>query len=436
MKILLLNPRDLTYKPRGGAFARSVSYPAITLTTLAALVPEELGAEVRILDEGVDDSPLDLDVDVLGISVVTANAKRAYRIADEARARGVHVVLGGYHPSCCPEEAARHADTVIRGYADDAWPRLLRDLAAGGAKGPYAGADAPSLVGRRWPRRELLKAGAYMKVAAVMATRGCPNRCRFCAVSGFSGGATSRREPGDVIDEIRALGSRTVLFLDPNFHADPEYSLELMEGLAKLRVRWGCLSTVDVGERPELLTAMERSGCIGALVGFESVCQASLDGVGKRRNDVGRYAEAVRGYRDHGLAVFGCFVFGFEQDEPTIFDETVDFAERARIDLLRFAVLTPFPGTPTYEAFDRAGRILERDTDLYDFQHVVFRPARMSPEALQHGLRHAWKRAYSPGRLLARVARSRASPLLALTANLAFSRYYRTLLSVGTGPGS
>jgi radical SAM superfamily enzyme YgiQ (UPF0313 family) len=236
-----------------------------------------------------------------------------------------------------------------------------------------------------------------------------------------------------VIDEIRSLGSRTVLFLDPNFHADPGYSLELMEGLAKLRVRWGCLSTVDVGERPELLSAMERSGCLGALVGFESVCQDSLDGVGKRRNDVRRYGEAVRGYRDHGLAVFGCFVFGFEQDEETIFDETVDFAERARIDLLRFAVLTPFPGTPTYEAFDRAGRILERDTDLYDFQHVVFRPARMSPEALQNGLRHAWKRAYSPGRLLARVARSRANPLLALTTNLGFSRYYRTLLSVKAG---
>jgi len=253
-------------------------------------------------------------------------------------------------------------------------------------------------------------------------------------VSGFSHGATSRREPGDVLDEIRALGAPTVLFLDPNFHADPEYSLELMEGLAKLRVRWGCLSTVEAGERPDLLAAMARSGCMGALVGFESVCQASLDGVAKRRNDVRRYAAAARGFRDHGLAVFGCFIFGFDQDEPTIFDETVDFAEQARIDLVRFAVLTPFPGTPTFEALDRDGRIIERNYDLYDFQHVVFRPARMSPETLQHGLRHAWKRAYSPGRLLRRVARSRAKPWLALTANLAFTRYYRTLLSVRPSP--
>ncbi len=430
MRILLLNPRDLTYKPRDGAFARSVSYPAITLTTLAALVPKELGADVRILDEGVDETPLDLDVDVLGITVVTATAKRAYRIADEARARGVHVVLGGYHPTSCPEEAALHADTVVRGYADDAWPRLLRDLAAGGPRGPYAGADAPSLDGRPWPRRDLLKPGAYMKVAAVMATRGCRNACRFCAVSGFSNGATSRRDVRDVVAELRSLRARTVLFLDPNFHADPEYSLALMDELAKLRIRWGCLSTVETGERPDLLAAMQRSGCMGALVGFESVCQASLDGVAKRRNDVRRYAEAVRGYRDHGLAVFGCFIFGFDADEPTIFEETVEFADQARIDLVRFAVLTPFPGTPMFEALDQAGRIVERDYDLYDFQHVVFRPARMSPEELQNGLRRAWRSAYSPGRLLKRVARSRASPWLALTANLAFTRYYKTLLSV------
>jgi radical SAM superfamily enzyme YgiQ (UPF0313 family) len=276
-----------------------------------------------------------------------------------------------------------------------------------------------------------------MNVAAVMATRGCRNACRFCAVSGFSNGATSRRDPRDVVAEIRALRARTVLFLDPNFHADPEYSLELMDNLAKLRIRWGCLSTVEVGERPELLAAMRRSGCMGALVGFESVCQASLDGVAKRRNDVRRYAEAVRGYREHGLAVFGCFVFGFDADGPGIFEETVEFADQARIDLVRFAVLTPFPGTPMYEALDEAGRILERDTDLYDFQHVVFRPARMTPEQLQHGLRRAWQRAYSPARLLKRVARSRANPWLALTANLAFTRYYKRLQSVtALAPGA
>ena len=269
-----------------------------------------------------------------------------------------------------------------------------------------------------------------MKVAAVMATRGCRNACRFCAVSGFSNGATSRRDVRDVVAELRSLRARTVLFLDPNFHADPEYSLALMDELAKLRIRWGCLSTVETGERPDLLAAMQRSGCMGALVGFESVCQASLDGVAKRRNDVRRYAEAVRGYRDHGLAVFGCFIFGFDADEPTIFEETVEFADQARIDLVRFAVLTPFPGTPMFEALDQAGRIVERDYDLYDFQHVVFRPARMSPEELQNGLRRAWRSAYSPGRLLKRVARSRASPWLALTANLAFTRYYKTLLSV------
>jgi radical SAM superfamily enzyme YgiQ (UPF0313 family) len=432
MRILLLNPRDLTYKPRGGAFARSVSYPAVTLTTLAALVPGELGAAIRILDEGVDETPVDFGVDVLGITVVTATARRAYAVADEARARGVHVVLGGYHPTACPREAIAHADTVITGYAETAWPQFLRDFAAGRPGALYAGQDAPALSGLPWPRRDLLKRGAYMKVDAVMAARGCPNRCRFCAVSGFSSGAVSRRDPSDVVAEIRALRSRTVLFLDPNFHADPAYSLALMEELKPLGVRWGCLSTVAVGEDPVLLEAMRSSGCIGALVGFESVCQASLDGVAKRHNDVGRYEQSVRGFREHGLAVFGCFVFGFEQDEAAIFDETVEFVDRTGIDLVRFAVLTPFPGTPMFRALDEAGRIVERDTDLYDFQHVVFEPARMSVAQLQNGLRRAWRAAYSPGRILGRVAKSRANRLLTLTANLAFTRYYKRLLSVGS----
>lgn len=431
MKILLLNPRDLTYRPRTGAFARSVSYPAVTLTTLAGLVPPELDAQVRILDEGVDETPIDLDVDVLAISVVTATARRAYALAGAARARGVHVVLGGYHPTNCPAEAAAHADTVITGYADDAWPRFLRDLAAGRARRLYQGAAAVSLVGRPWPRRDLLKPGAYMKVDAVLATRGCPNRCGFCAVSEFSAGRTCRRDPRDVAAEIRALNSRMVLFLDPNFHFDPDYSLALMAEIEKLRVRWGCLATVEVGEQPALLDAMRRSGCIGALVGFESVCQASLDDVSKRHNDVRRYLAAVRGFREHGLAVFGCFVFGFEEDDATIFDRTVDFVVDSEIDLVRFAVLTPFPGTPLFERLEQQGRIIERNYDLYDFQHVVFEPARMSATQLQQGLRRAWQRAYSPGRLARRVARSRAGKLLALTANLAFTRYYRKLLAVG-----
>src|SRR4051812_34585346 len=134
MKIQLLSPAGEIHRNRSGIFKRSLRYAPLTLTTLAALVPEELNAEIIIQDEGVEPLDLDFSADLVGITAITGTALRAYRISDELRARGHTVVLGGVHPTLLPYEAAAHADSVVTGYAEQAWPELLRDFAVGRLK--------------------------------------------------------------------------------------------------------------------------------------------------------------------------------------------------------------------------------------------------------------------------------------------------------------
>jgi len=428
MRILLVNPRDNAYRPRRSAFARSVSYPALTLTTIAGLVPPELDAEVRILDEGVDETPIDFDVDVMGITVLAATSSRAYRIADEARRRGVHVVLGGYHASCRPEEAADHADTVIEGQADDSWPAFLRDFAAGRARARYTQDRLPDISGRPLPRRDLLKPGAYLPAMSIAASRGCRNGCRFCADSQYLGRQRIARPIVEVVAEIEQQRAKQLIFLDPNFHGDRDYSKELMRALEPLGVSWYCLSTVGTGLDEETLGLMRSSGCRGALVGFESVCQRSLGSMKRAGNRVERYHQALAGFRRHRISVLGCFVLGFDDDERTIFDETLDFVLHADLDLVRYAVLTPLPGTALHDELAGRGRIIEHDLTRYDFQHVVFEPARMSPQELRDGLSRCWRETYRPRRIARRVLRARQDRVLTLMVNLAFTRYYRRLL--------
>src|SRR3954467_7720423 len=134
MKIQLLSPAGEIHRNRSAIFKTSLRYAPLTLTTLAALVPEELNAEVTLQDEGVQPLDLDFDADLVGITAITGTALRAYKIADELRAKGHTVVLGGVHTTLLPEEAARHADAIVTGYAERSWPQLLRDFARGELK--------------------------------------------------------------------------------------------------------------------------------------------------------------------------------------------------------------------------------------------------------------------------------------------------------------
>lgn len=427
MKIALVSPKGPLYRHRGGIFRRSLRYAPLTLTTLAALVPPEFDAELVLIDEGIDDVPVDLDADLVGMTVITGTAPRAYELAAGFRARGIPVVLGGPHVTLVPDDAQPHADAVVAGYAEDTWPQLLRDFAAGAMQPRYVQDPDLSLAGRPFARRDLLPRRRYLTTNVFEATRACIHNCEFCVVPAAWGRRPYQKPVEDVIEDIVRHGARKLIFVDLNLIADRGYAARLFEALIPLNVTWYGLSTVLLADDLPLLKLAARSGCRGLLLGLESIRPANLRGASKSFNRPGRFKEVVALLHGHRIAVYGCFVFGMDHDTPDVFLETARFAVDAQIDLPRFAIATPFPGTALYQRLEREGRILTRNWELYDGQHVVFEPAGMSVRQLQVGTEQAWKYVYSMSSIATRLRGSPAPPWVGLTTNLAYRFYAHNL---------
>ena len=427
MKIALISPKGPLYRHRGGIFRRSLRYAPLTLTTLASLVPAELEAEVTLIDEGIDEVRFDLDADLVGMTVITGTAPRAYGLAARFRSRGIPVVLGGPHVTLVPEDAQPHADAVVVGYAEDSWPQLLRDFAGGSMRRRYVQDPDLSLASRPFPRRDLLPGRRYLTTNVFEATRGCVHTCEFCVVPAAWGRRPYQKPVGDVVADIRQHGARKLIFVDLNLIADRGYAARLFEALLPLKVKWYGLSTVLLADDLPLLKLAARSGCRGLLLGFESILAANLRGASKGFNRPARFREVVSLLHAHGIAVYGCFVFGMDHDTPDVFLATARFAVEAGIDLPRFAISTPFPGTALYQRLEREGRILTRNWELYDGQHVVFEPSGMTVQQLQEGTEQAWKYAYAMTSIAKRLRGSPAPPWVGLTTNLGYRFYARNL---------
>jgi radical SAM superfamily enzyme YgiQ (UPF0313 family) len=399
----------------------------LTLTTLAALVPAELGADLQLIDEGIDEVDPDTEADLIGMTVITGTAMRAYELSARFRARGIPVVLGGPHVTLAPEDAQPHGDAIVVGYAEETWPELLRDFEAGRMRPRYDQRPDLSLANLPFARRDLLPRRRFITNDVFEATRGCVHSCEFCVVPSAWGLKPYQKPIGDVIADIRQKGARKLIFVDLNLIADPAYAARLFEALVPLRVQWYGLATTLLGEDAALLALAARSGCRGLLMGLESLSTRNLRDTRKGFNNPERYRALVETLHRHGIALQGCFVFGLDHDTPAIFDETARFAVEARIDLPRFAVVTPFPGTPLYKRLEQEGRILTRNWELYDGQHVVFQPAQMSVEQLQRGVEAAWRTAYSSRSICRRILVSPSPWPVRVGANLAYRFYAHNL---------
>jgi radical SAM superfamily enzyme YgiQ (UPF0313 family) len=432
MKLQLLLPAGEIHRNATGIFKKSLRYAPLTLTTLAALVPSELNAEITLQDEGVQPINLDFEADLVAISAITGTAQRSYAIADELRRRGHTVVFGGVHATLLPEEAARHADAVVIGYAEESWPRLLRDFAAGQLKSRYTQSTGRTL---QVPvaRRDLLDKKKYVTVHSIEATRGCPHKCDFCAVPAAWPNIYAHRPIEDVIAELATFADRKAIFIDLSPVEDIHYAKALYAAMVPLRMRWIGLATTRIAEDDELLKLAARSGCKGLLIGFESISQTTLNETHKGFHAARDYAEVVKKLHDHGIGIQGCFVFGFDNDDPSVFERTVEWVDKVKIDLPRYAVVTPFPKTGLFHRLEAQGRLLHKNWSLYDVEHVVFQPKNMSPEQLQEGLEWAWRQSYSYRSIFNRVLGSFCQPLLSISLNLGY-RYYSQHLPEKTWP--
>lgn len=401
MQILFIHAWHKYDKSYRGKLSKLLSYPSLTLPTLISLVPEELHAEIDVCDEMSQTIKYDKKkYDVVAISFDTSSSQQAYEHAREFKKRGAYILFGGYHTTSMPEEALEHADTIIIGAGEISLPQFLYDFIKGVPKKSYDNQNIDT-CNMNIPNRKAVSRSKYLNIPTIIADRGCNNRCKFCAISEMW---KSRPRPvNDVLEEIKSLHTNKLIFFDPNFFAPKQYALELMEGLEKLNIRWATNATADVAFDDELLEAAQRSRCTGVLIGFESLSEQSLKGVHKRFSHAEKYREVVERIHAYNIAVNGCFVLGFDHDTE---QELLSMPEKIKylnLDLTRYSILTPLPGSVMFREFEQENRIITRDWSLYNQHHAVFQPVHMSPRRLEEIYHQIWKETYQFKNIASRV---------------------------------
>ncbi|MCR4658421.1 MAG: B12-binding domain-containing radical SAM protein [Lachnospiraceae bacterium] len=423
MKVLLVLPWHRTDKSYRGRLSTLLSYAPVTLGSLAAIIEKARPSyTIDTVDEMSQKVDYGVRYDLVMITSITSTVNHGYEIADRFREKGAYVCMGGYHVKYNPGEALSHADTVFTGPGEYTIPRFLNDLEQGTPKRQYEencirGQDIVT------PDRSRISMKNYFKYPAVIANPGCPNRCSFCTISDMWG-ETSARPVENVVEEIRALKKRIIIFFDPNFFGDRNYSIRLMKALIPLNIRWAGSATIDVGFDEELLSLAEKSGCNGLLFGLESLNQSALKNVGKGFNRAERYREAIDNIKSHGIMVNGCFVLGMDFDTEEDLLSLPDQVNKLGLNLARFAILTPVPGTKLYKKLDGEGRITDRNWDDYTQHKAVFRPDGMSPERLEEIYRYVWKETYTFKNIMKRVrnitSKGLKARIIGLSVNIGF----------------
>jgi radical SAM superfamily enzyme YgiQ (UPF0313 family) len=395
-----------------GPFFRPIKYslfPPLGLATLAAYL--EPSDEIVLEDEHVDHLNLDDDPDLVVIQVYITSAKRSYRLADHYRRKGAHVALGGLHVTSLPDEAARHADSVFIGPGEDTWPAFLADYRAGRPAARYRSTHR-SLEGLPPIRRDLIKRELYLVPNSIVVSRGCPHACDFCYKEAFFRGGRSfyTQRVDAALAEIERLPGRHLYFLDDHLFGNVPFATALFEGMRGMKRVWQAAGTVASVLRPDLLEKAREAGLRSLFVGFETLSPANLREQRKPHNLNRDYTAAIRRLHDQGVMVNGSFVFGMDGDDRSVFEQTVDWAIRQGIETATFHVLTPYPGTALHERMARDGRLLHSNWDLYDTRHVVYQPARLSPERLEEGYWWAYREFYR-WRSIVRGAATKTSPI-------------------------
>jgi len=391
---LMINP--FYRKDPHASFGKHVLTPTLALTAVAAATPPQW--QVDYWDENLLQGPPPLEPfpEVVAITVHLTFARRAYELAAWYRQWGAKVILGGLHVSSVPEEAEAHADAVALGEGVQLWPQILADVERGTLQPVYRGDYRKPYRNDPRPRRELLPRESFLTTSSIIATRGCHNRCGFCYLSTAGLHMPYRlRGVEQVVAELQADGQPYAVFVDNNLGSRPEYLRELCRAIAPLEIIWSAALTIDVTDDPTLVREMALAGCTGVFIGFESLNAGNLEDAGKRSPVPEDYARRVAILHENGIQVNGSFVLGFDHDDATVFEKTVEWVEQNRLECATFHILTPYPGTPLFEQLESERRIVHRDWRLYDTAHVVFEPKHMSAEELMEGYERCYRRLFS-----------------------------------------
>jgi radical SAM superfamily enzyme YgiQ (UPF0313 family) len=398
-RLLLIAPLAKASLMGGSFFFRM---PGLGLLKVAALTPPDW--QVTIIDEKVEALDLSQEADLVGITAMTTTALRGYEIADHFRRRGITVIMGGMHVSGLPDEALRHCDSVVIGEAEGLWQTVLRDFERKALQPRYRQENGlPALDNLPRTDWELYRGKNYLPVHFVETTRGCPIDCEFCAVTTAFGGRYRNRPVGEVLAELSGLRpfdglitlKNCVFFVDDNIISNRAYAKEFLARISDRGLHWFGQASMNIANDPEVLKLCQKSGCVGLFLGFETLSKETLASVGKRVNRPDQYFEVVQKIHDHGIGIDGSFVFGFDTDDAGVFDRTLEFVIKARLEVAYFSILTPYPGTRLHRRLADEGRLLSYDWSSYDGHHVVYRPKTFTPDELLEGYCRTFKQVYT-----------------------------------------
>ncbi len=371
----------------------------LAIPTLISLTPPE--HEIKVFDENIEEIDYDWGADLVGITIRTMYATRAYEISDAYRKRGVKTVVGGIHPSFCADEAKEHADCVVVGEAEGIWGRLLKDFESGEMEAVYRASEKTDLAVSPMPKRSFVSTNRYF-ADIVQTTKGCPFVCEFCSVYSFDGQKIRNRPVEKVVRELKTLDGKvggikkkSIFFADDNIIANKKYARQLFEALVPLKINWSCQASINISKEDEILRLMKKGGCGAILVGFETVSKKNLVHMDKEINLKYEYHEAIEKIQSYGILVHGSFILGNDCDDISSFDELSDFVDKTKLLMPLINILTPFPGTNLHSRLEKDGRILHENWSMYDARNVVFTPVLMSVEELTDGFRKVLQNVYS-----------------------------------------
>jgi len=346
MRITLIKPKigDLM----NSAYIDEARMEPLQLGVIAGFTPRNI--EVKLYDDRAEKIPYDEPADIVAITVETFTAKRSYEISKEYMKRGIKVIMGGMHSTLFPEEVEEHADSVVIGDAEEVWPRIIKDFKNGKLKKRYYG-KTEIIQSNSIPRRELFKNKGYLKISLMQFSRGCTNKCNFCATSRFFEGKHYCREIKEVIREIKEQKLKIIFFVDDNIVANKIKAKELFRQLIPLKIKWVSQASLDMLEDEELMRLMIKSGCLGHVIGFESIDLENLESMQKSIN-IGHnfdfYKSAIKKLRAYGLQTWAAFTVGHEGDTIDSIRRLADWAIKNKFTFAAFNILMPYPNTPLY----------------------------------------------------------------------------------------
>ena len=359
----------------------------LPLGILAALTPEDV--EVVMYDDRMESIPYDEPTDLVGITVETFTARRAYEISAEFRKRGVKTVMGGMHAMLIPDEVAEHCDCVIIGDAEPVWKDMIEDCRNGRMKDRYIAVQPTCPQQGIIARRDIFEGKGYLPITLLQFSRGCSHKCSFCASSVYFKACHYCRPVDEVIREIQSQKRKLLFFVDDNIVCNREKAKELFRALIPLKIHWVSQGSMDMLQDRELMELMVKSGCLGLVIGFESIspeCIADMNKGTNKRASANMYASEIEQLRQWGLQTWAAFTVGHDGDTIESIRATCDFAIKNKFTFAAFNILMPYPNTPLYEKLKQEGRLLYDGKwwlhEDYRFNYCSIVPKNMTPDEL------------------------------------------------------